>query len=260
MYQTTNSAAADESSGVAVLDRTFALLSAFDADHDRLSLTELSGRTGLYKSTVLRLLAALEHGGYIRKLANGQYSIGPQPLRLAAIYQRSFSVGHVVEPLLKKLSFESGETASYYVRHEMKRVALFRVEPSRAVRAAVRIGQEYGIEQGASGKILLAFTRPYPPAHSIVRENYWAVSYGERDPETASVAAPVLDVAGELKGAMALSAPKDRLTAPEAMLAACRQVLNAASEATSMLGGDIANHTRSVALLTVRQFDRREKT
>ena len=85
-----------ESSGVAVLDRAFALLAAFGSNDDRLTLTELSKRTGLYKSTVLRLLAALEHGGFIRKLPDGQYSIGPQPLRLASIYQRSFQVGHVV--------------------------------------------------------------------------------------------------------------------------------------------------------------------
>ena len=80
----TETASSDTSSGVAVLDRAFALLGAFQPTDERLTLTELSRRTGLYKSTVLRLLGALEHGGFIRKLDDGQYAIGPQPMRLAA--------------------------------------------------------------------------------------------------------------------------------------------------------------------------------
>ena len=85
--------ASERSSGVAVLDRAFAILNAFGPTDDRLTLAELSRRTDLYKSTVLRLLGALEHGGFVRKLNDGQYAIGPQPLRLAALYQRSFQVG-----------------------------------------------------------------------------------------------------------------------------------------------------------------------
>ncbi|MDM0117973.1 IclR family transcriptional regulator [Variovorax sp. J22R133] len=248
------STAAAESSGVAVLDRAFALLAAFGPTDERLTLTELSIRTGLYKSTVLRLLAALEHGGYIRKLPDGQYTVGPQPLRLAAIYQRSFQVGDVIEPLLKQLSAASGETASFYVRQNRMRIALFRVEPSRSVRASVRVGQEYPIEQGASGKILLAFTPPVAPEYSGIRENHWAASYGERDPETASVAAPVFGVTGELSGSLALSAPRVRLTPPDAMYAACRQVLEAAREATQTLGGNASRFAQSLERLSIEQF------
>lgn len=105
--------ASDTSSGVAVLDRAFAILNAFGPTDDRLTLTEVSRRTGLYKSTVLRLLGALEHGGFIRKLSDGQYGIGHQPLRLATLYQRSFQVGPIVEPILQQLSRDLGETASF---------------------------------------------------------------------------------------------------------------------------------------------------
>jgi len=244
-----------ESSGVAVLDRAFSLLAAFSARDAALTLTELSKRTGLYKSTVLRLLSALEHGGFIRKLADGQYAIGPQPLRLASIYQRSFQVGHVIEPILKQLSVATGETASFYVRHEDKRVALFRVEPSRAVRASVEIGQEYAVAQGASGKVLLAFSLPAAPEFQAIRERFWAVSYGERDPETASAAAPVFGVNGELQGALAISGPRARLAASGAMYEACRHVLEAAREATMALGGLATQYAQSLERLTVESFD-----
>jgi DNA-binding IclR family transcriptional regulator len=252
--ESSDSSATDSSSGVAVLDRAFALLAAFGATDDRLSMTELSRRTGLYKSTVLRLLTALEHGGFVRKLPDGQYAIGPEPLRLATIYQRSFQVGHVIEPLLKQLSGASGETASFYVRHGNKRIALFRVEPSRAVRASVAVGQEYPIGQGASGKVLLAFSSSPTPDHDLVRERLWAASYGERDPETASVSAPVFAVTGELQGAIAISGPRARLAQPEAMLEACRQVLEAARAATLTLGGNGTLFTPRLERLALSQF------
>lgn len=257
MTETTKAAApaeSAESSGVAVLDRAFSLLAAFGPTDDRLTMTELSKRTGLYKSTVLRLLAALEHGGFIRKLSDGQYSVGPQPLRLASIYQRSFQVGHVIEPLLKQLSAASGETASYYVRHEDKRIALFRIEPSRAVRAAVQVGQEYAITQGASGKVLLAFSVSHSAAHDPTRDQLWAVSYGERDPETASAAAPVFGVTGELQGALAIAGPRDRLAPSEAMFKACRQVLEAARDATLALGGDTNRFGVAIDSLALENF------
>ncbi|WP_076997504.1 IclR family transcriptional regulator [Variovorax sp. KK3] len=243
-----------DTSGVAVLDRAFALLAAFGPADERLTMTELSRRTGMYKSTVLRLLAALEHGGFIRKLQDGQYAVGPQPLRLAAIYQRSFHVGHVIEPLLKTLSTTSGETASFYVRHGESRIAVFRVEPARSVRASVAIGQAYPVAQGASGKVLLAFTEAPSAASESIRDRLWAVSYGERDPDTASASAPVFSVTGELQGAIAISGPRQRLAPPEAMLAACRDVLRAAGEATRGLGGDAAPYEASASGLRSDMF------
>ena len=155
---------------------------------------------------------------------------------------------------MKQLSAASGETASFYVRHEDKRIALFRVEPARAVRAAVQVGQEYAIAQGASGKVLLAFTQPPGVGLDQIRSQLWAVSYGERDPETASVAAPVFGVTGELQGALTLSAPRDRLARPEAMHKACGQVLEAAKEATQALGGEPHRFVKATEGLSVGRF------
>ncbi|MCM3224054.1 hypothetical protein M3644_30770, partial [Bacillus cereus] len=155
-----------------------------------------------YKSTILRLLAALEHGGFMRKLDDGQYAIGHEPLRLAALYQRSFRVGPVVEPLLETLSRELGETASFYVRQGDVRSVLYRVEPARAVRVSIRVGEEFPVGQGASGKVLLAFTDTQDARWHDVREQLWAASYGERDPETASASVPVFNAAGECVGAL----------------------------------------------------------
>ncbi|HVR54688.1 MAG TPA: IclR family transcriptional regulator [Pseudorhodoferax sp.] len=227
----------ENSSGVAVLDRAFALLGAFQPTDERLSLTELSRRTGLYKSTVLRLLGALEHGGFMRKLDDGQYAIGPQPMRLAAIYQRSFRVDSIIEPLLAELSAKLGETASFYVRAGARRLVVSRVEPARAVRVSIRIGEDFEIGKGASGKVLLAFTDP-EGGDGDVRQRLWATSYGERDPETAAASVPVFGALGELKGALTVSGPLSRLGEPAAMQAAVTALLEMARRATAEFGGN----------------------
>ncbi|MFM0326184.1 IclR family transcriptional regulator [Caballeronia glebae] len=239
----------ESSSGVAVLDRAFAILNAFGPSDDRLTLTELSRRTGLYKSTVLRLLGALEHGGYIRKLDDGQYAIGHQPLRLAALYQRSFQVGPAIEPLLAQLSRELGETASFYVRQGDQRLVLYRVEPSRSVRVSIRIGEEFAIDKGASGKVLLAFTETQDPRWDEVRERLWAVSFGERDPETASASVAVFDSTGTLAGALTLSGPKGRFDAPATIEVALANLLECAKRATVALGGKGTRYDASIARL-----------
>jgi DNA-binding IclR family transcriptional regulator len=196
----------------------------------------LARRTGLYKSTIRRQLASLEQAGFIRRLPDG-YSIGPEPLRLARIYQDSFQVKDLIYPLLEELSRESGETASYYVRQQNSRVVLYRVEPARNVRFSLREGDQFPISHGASGKVLAAFSQPLKKGLEEVRERLWAASYGERDPETASVSVPVFAMAQELKGALTLSGPRERFT-PEKVGAACRMLLTAAARATAALGGN----------------------
>jgi DNA-binding IclR family transcriptional regulator len=186
---------------------------------------------------VLRLLGALEHGGFIRKLDDGQYAVGHQPLRLAALYQRSFKVGPVIEPLLQQISKDIGETASFYVRRDDTRLVLFRVEPSRSVRVSIRVGEEFAIDKGASGKVLLAFTEEHDPRWNEVRTQLWAASFGERDPETASVSVPVFGPTGELVGALTLSGPKGRFDVPEVLTPALTRLLAAAKSATVALGG-----------------------
>src|SRR5439155_21132642 len=101
---------------VAAVGRALAALSAFDPGEGSLMLAELARRTGLYKSTILRLIASLERAAVIRRLPDGGYTVGPEPLRLAQIYQESFRVKDLILPVLEDLSQKSGETASFYVR------------------------------------------------------------------------------------------------------------------------------------------------
>src|SRR5215203_3983197 len=120
--------------GVAAVNRALLLLSAFHSDDVDVSLAELAKRTGLYKSTIIRLMSSLERFGFIRRLTSGSYQIGPQVSRLSAIYTNQFDTRDHVLPILRQISDELGESASFYVRDGDVRICLHRPEAHRAVR------------------------------------------------------------------------------------------------------------------------------
>ncbi|MDP9654562.1 IclR family transcriptional regulator [Pseudomonas sp. ACN5] len=227
-----------EGGGVAAVDRAFSILSAFQAEQESLTLAELARRTGLYKSTILRLITSLEKAGFVRRLSDGSYSVGPEPLRLSQLYQASFRLRDVIYPLLESITEESGETSSFYVLENGSRVVLFRVEPKRAVRVSVLEGARFPLQAGASGKILRAFSRQSDPLLAEVRERFWACSFGERDPETTAVSVPVFSMGYELKGALTLSGPSDRLLQEHIQHAASILLRNAAIATTALGGSD----------------------
>lgn len=234
---TSESAKGNSEGGVAAVDRAFAIMGAFGADRSTLPLAEIARRTGLYKSTILRLMSSLEKAGFVRRLADGQFAVGPEPLRLAQLYQASFRLRDAIYPVLEALTEESGETTSFYVIENGSRLVLFRVEPKRAVRFSIHEGDRFPLHAGASGKILRAFGPTADRALAEVRERFWASSFGERDPDTTSVSAPVFGLGHEFKGALTLSGPSERL-GKEKIPAVCALLLKRAAQATSLLGGD----------------------
>ena len=70
-----------ESSGFPALRNGLDVLRAFDAGHDRLGVVELAERTGLHKSTVSRLLVALEDEGLARRRAGQARRSPPRAAR-----------------------------------------------------------------------------------------------------------------------------------------------------------------------------------
>jgi DNA-binding IclR family transcriptional regulator len=194
------------------VERALAILAAFADGAQALTLGELARATGLYKSTILRLIASLERHGYVRRLPDGRYAVGPEPLRLARAYQASFRLADAVVPVLERLAERSGETASFYVREADERVCLHRVEANRVVRVSVHEGDRFPLDRGASGRVLLAFGGGPGRALDEVRRGFCALSTGERDPETAAVACPVFGPGNTLLGALNVSGPRVRLT------------------------------------------------
>jgi DNA-binding IclR family transcriptional regulator len=234
--------------GVAALDRAFAILFAFRPDDRGLSLAELAARTGLYKSTILRLVASLIHHRLLVRLDDGRYQLGPATLQLAAIYQRGLQLADVILPLMRRLRDASGESVSFYVRQKNLRVCLHRVDSTHAIRDHVREGDVLPLDKGSGGRVLSAFGGGRGVLHERIRRDGYCASSGERDPETAGISTPVFAAEQPLAGVLTLAGPRSRVD-DAWMMRMRRPLLQASLEASEMLGGDAAPLRAALALL-----------
>ena len=234
--------------GVAALDRAFSILFAFRPDDRGLSLAELAVRTGLYKSTILRLVASLIHHRLLVRLDDGRYQIGPATLQLSAIYQRGLQLADIVLPVMRRLRDESGESVSFYVRQKNLRVCLHRVDSTHAIRDHVREGDVLPLDKGSGGRVLSAFGGARGALQERIRRDGYYASTGERDAETAGISTPVFSAEQPLAGALTLAGPRSRVD--EALMMRMRRpLLEASIEASEMLGGDVAPLRAALALL-----------
>jgi DNA-binding IclR family transcriptional regulator len=218
--------------GAAAVDRAISLLAAFRSGDKTLSVTELADRTRLYKSTVLRLLASLEHGGLVQRTPEGQWTLGPELARLAALYAESFSLEDVLMPEMRGLVERTQESAAFHVRRGDQRLCLFRVDSPQLLRDHVRAGDMLPLEQGAGGRLLLAFGGARGRMYEQVRKDGYLVLAGDRVPGLMGISAPVWNATGELVGALTLSLPEQRMKARFT-----KELRQSAARITQRLGG-----------------------
>ena len=196
--------------GAAAVDRALSLLSAFRAGDGALGLPELSGRTLLYKSTVLRLMASLEHARLVQRRDDGRWVLGPEVARLAAVHAESFSLQAVVEPALRALVAQTQESAAFHVRQGNERLCLFRVDSPQVLRDHIRAGELLPLKRGSGGRVLLAFSGARGALYERIRRDGVVELVGDRTPDLAGVSAPVFGTGEALLGALTLTMPAAR--------------------------------------------------
>lgn len=223
--------------GVAAVDRALSLLNAFRPGDDALGLAELASRTGLYKSTVLRLLASLEHARLLQRLGDGRYGLGGQVARLHTLYAASFSLDRVVLPVLRELVANTGESAAYHVRQgrapNHTRLCLYRVDSPHPVRDHIRAGDVLPLDRGTGARVLAAYGAgddSAPPKqadkrlYARIREQGFFSAVGDRLAEVAGISAPVFHANGAIAASLTLTMPVHRFNERylQAVLAAAR--------------------------------------
>lgn len=221
--------------GAAAVDRALSVLSAFRPGDKALSVTELAERTRLYKSTVLRLLASLAHGKLLQRTAEGLWSLGPEVARLAAIYSASFSLADVVMPEMRALVELTNESVAFHVRQGEQRLVLFRVDSPQLLRDHVQVGDLLPLDRGAGGRVLSAYAGAKGKLYDQVRRDGYVMVVGDRVLGLVGISAPVWDEAGEVVGALTLTAPEQRMQA-----SFVDDLRRSAANLTKVLGGTLS--------------------
>jgi len=165
----------------------------------------LAQRSGLSKSTILRLANSLIWKGFLYRDSGGHFLLGPELARLGALVAAPPSLADVIRPALKRLSEQAQETASFYVRDGEERICLFRENSPRSARHHLEEGSRHPLGQGAAGLVLRAESGETSATARDVRKRGWALSLGDRDPELAAVACALRDQQGIALGALTIS-------------------------------------------------------
>jgi DNA-binding IclR family transcriptional regulator len=223
--------------GVAAVDRAFKILFAFTPEDSTVGLSELAERTGLYKSTILRLVGSLLRWHLLIRLADGRYRLGPGALQLGAVYQQSHRSRDVFMPILQELAEATGESVAYYVREGDGRVCLHRVDSAHVLRYHVREGDFLPLTVGSGGRVLAAFAGAPGEPYETIRTRFFYSSVGERDRDIAGMSVPVFTVGQAVAGALTVAGPSTRLD-EEFFATHLPALLAAAAEATTALGGN----------------------
>lgn len=222
--------------GVEAVDKALRILSLFDEGTTSLSLGEISARTGLVKSSVLRLMISLQNAGYVFATADKRYVVGVEAFRVGQLYRSAFSLEEVLRPALREMVRRTGESGSFFRREGDLRVCLFREDSDQPLREHVAEGAAAPIERGAAGHVLLDYER-YDGRHvasAELLEELPYVSVGERGPGIAGLSAPVFSVERGMLGALSLSGPDMRFP-PERIERMKPVVLAAAAKLSAAL-------------------------
>ncbi len=223
-------------------------------------LRELAQATGLNKSTVFRLLAALEAEGLVmRNPLSGGYRLGVELIALGGCAVRSHPLRVVSRPVLEALAQESDESASLEVLVGMQVLIVDEVSSRHPMGMSQDVGSRLPGHATATGKLLLA---ALPPAESnallelplvslteetlverdrlrsqfeLIRHQGFATAVGELEQGFVAVAAPIYDRERVMVAAISVGGSAVRLT-PERLPAVTSLVQMAARQISRQLG------------------------
>ena len=191
--------------GVEAVNKALEILNCFTEKNEALTVTKIAKITGDHKSRISRISKSLENFGYIRKIKSGEYKLGHTIPRLYEIYESSFNLKNSIKAELDFISSKTKETASFFVRQNDLRVCIQSSAPNKSIRHVEEIGGKKPINKGSSGHILSAFNNLEIKDKDKVLKNGYAMTFGERDPEMASVSVPIFKSKNSLLGSLTIA-------------------------------------------------------
>lgn len=218
---------------------------------------EVARATNLTAPTAHRLLRVLCDRGFAVQNDEGKYIPGPQMRVLVGDGVDHAVLEEIGRPLLAQLRDEIGETVFLSVREGLQLVYLVVMRSSHSVQMYGEVGQQIPLHATSQGKVILAFLPPgvgdriidqlemprYTPStitshgelHEAmyeVRRDGYALNLEERELGVRSIAAPVLDAAGNVVASVCAGGPIFRV-AEQDLRGKFAERVGAAAEAIS---------------------------
>jgi DNA-binding IclR family transcriptional regulator len=239
--------------------RLVAVLEAFDGDHDRLSLSEVSRRANIPLTSTHRLVAELLARRILERDDTGQLSIGLRLWELASRAPRTVGLRELALPFLEDLYEATHENVQLAVRDGTELVFVERIAGRGAVNVRTQVGLRFTLPATGVGLVLLAYAdtetqddvlagrlttfTPYTivdprrlrRALAEVRRTGVAISDRQVTDDALSVAAPIRDRTGEVVAAVSLVVAADTAM-PAALIPVVAAAARGISRAVSAAG------------------------
>jgi DNA-binding IclR family transcriptional regulator len=216
--------------------RIVAVLEAFDSDHDRLTLSQLSRRAKIPLTSTHRLVTELTSRRILERDDAGRLSIGLRLWELASRAPRTVGLRELALPFLEDLYEATHENVQLAVRDGTELVYVERIAGRGAVNVLTQVGLRFTLPATGVGLVLLAYadsgvqdqvlSGPLTTftAHTIVdrrvlrrvlaevRRTGIAISDRQVTDDALSVAAPIRGPGGAVVAAVSLVVAADTAT------------------------------------------------
>lgn len=211
----------------------------FVRENGKSGVTEIAEGVGMAKSTVHGHLTALQRRGYVVK-EDEKYRLGLEFLSHGKYVQNSYALSNIAPKKVNQLAEETGERAWCIVEENGLGYYLTGAEGEHPVNPPVDIGEGVHLHSISAGKAILAnlprsrveeiIERHGLPAQTQntitekeelfadldeVRERGYAINDGESLPGLYAIGAPIIDKSDEVRGALTISGPTNRLRREE---------------------------------------------
>lgn len=166
---------------VDVVGRTAAVLRAVSAaEPSGASTSQVARATGLARPTAHRLLTSLAATGLAERVGSGRWVLGPELYFLGAAASTRYDVTAIAQPVVRRLSVATGESAFFSARRGEETICLVREDGSFPLRSHVlHEGIRFPLGVASAGMVILAYLEDTVIAEYLERVDL-AAAYGDQ--------------------------------------------------------------------------------
>ena len=224
------------------------------------TVTEISQKLDVHKSTASRLLATLEQHGMVEQHQNrGAYRLGLALVGFTNSVLKDYNILDYSRPICERLGRETDETVNVAIILGKNVVNIDQVTGSGAIASINWIGKHTPIHATSSGKSIVAYM-PHDKREAIIqgelkaftqhtlvkadklraaldfiRQQGFAITIDEFEAGLTGIAAPIFNSSGIVEASISVSAPSFRAEG-DAVYEIAAKVKRAADEVSQMLG------------------------
>lgn len=216
--------------GTQTLSRALDILFALAEANGSLSVSDISQKVSIPESSTYRFLQTLEQNGIVERRSKGQIGLGMRILDLARSLSQQVhkELVPLALPIMEELTTETNETSLLFIRSGTNAICIQNIKSRALILYSTENGRILPLHLGASSKAILAFESEKVIQTVLnnlsneadqkvlledlkkVRDQGYATSQGEADPDVFAVGVPIFDSRGSLIASLSIAGPKFR--------------------------------------------------